>query len=372
MNAELVLDGVTYDQLPLDKAHPVLTGWHWGSEDQLGTLNYLTPSRVHAAAAECVRTGVRCSLNWDMTHPSTPGFGRQALRHEILNKSPRAVADDVIHFNTQHSTQWDGFRHFGIQSLARFYNNRTLDQAVDPASSDLGIGRWSEEGGGVAGRGVVLDVWGLAVARLQAGGEGASDADVLRRYHAPDFSDAYTPTNMPYDPFTSHPITFENLQDAVRLSGLLHIPKASILLVRSGYHARYAASTIDEIAGKAAEKPSPAYAGLAQCGKVARWLFDSKFAAVAGDAPAFERWPPRSPAKTYPQDDRLEIDPLPEGRFLHEIVLAGWGTPIGEMFYLEKLVHHARSLRTTQCFLAGAPLNHPAGVASPPNLVAMF
>lgn len=81
-------------------------------KDQLGTLNLLTPEVVANAAKE-IKTGHRISLDWKMTMPSVPMFGRQAFVHEIRHKAPRTVNDDVLHFNTQCSTQWDGLRHYG-------------------------------------------------------------------------------------------------------------------------------------------------------------------------------------------------------------------------------------------------------------------
>jgi hypothetical protein len=81
-------------------------------EDQLGTLNLLTPEVVANAAKE-IKTGQRVSLDWKLNMPSVPMFGRQAFGHEIRNKAPRSVNDDVLTFNTQCSSQWDGLRHYG-------------------------------------------------------------------------------------------------------------------------------------------------------------------------------------------------------------------------------------------------------------------
>lgn len=52
-----------FDELPADKAGPRGNAWGlWGANDQLGTLNHLTPECVHAAAQEEIRTGDRVSL----------------------------------------------------------------------------------------------------------------------------------------------------------------------------------------------------------------------------------------------------------------------------------------------------------------------
>ncbi len=42
-----------------------------------------------------------------------PCFGRQAFHQHVFHKVPRTVNDDILTFNTQGSSQWDGFRHFG-------------------------------------------------------------------------------------------------------------------------------------------------------------------------------------------------------------------------------------------------------------------
>ena len=41
-----------------------------------------------------------------MNLPSVPNFDRQAFEHRLISKHPRAVNDDVLHFNTQSGSQW--------------------------------------------------------------------------------------------------------------------------------------------------------------------------------------------------------------------------------------------------------------------------
>jgi hypothetical protein len=40
--------------------------WIWGKEDNVGTLNFLTPDVVVAAKDE-IKLGISCALNWEMT-----------------------------------------------------------------------------------------------------------------------------------------------------------------------------------------------------------------------------------------------------------------------------------------------------------------
>lgn len=106
-----------FDDLPLDKSGPPGNAWGlFGPEDQLGMLNLLTPETVAAAAASEIRTGIRVSLDWSLDQPSIPNFDRQKFQHEIIPHHSLVANDDVLHFNTQSSTQWDGFRHFGKSS----------------------------------------------------------------------------------------------------------------------------------------------------------------------------------------------------------------------------------------------------------------
>ena len=46
----------SFDALPLRNGDPKASAWGlWGDDDELGTLNLLTPAVVKAAAAEVVR-----------------------------------------------------------------------------------------------------------------------------------------------------------------------------------------------------------------------------------------------------------------------------------------------------------------------------
>jgi hypothetical protein len=105
---------ISFDDLPLEPTGPRGNAWgRFGKDDQLGTLNLLTPERVVEAAKE-IRTGVRISLDWPLSMPSHPSFNRDPFKQELVFRSPNCVFDDVLTFNSQGSTQWDGFRHYGI------------------------------------------------------------------------------------------------------------------------------------------------------------------------------------------------------------------------------------------------------------------
>lgn len=87
---------------------------------------------------------------------------------------------------------------------------------------------------------------------------------------------------------------------------------------------------------------------------MARWIWEH-FSAVAGDQPSFEAWP--APA---------------DGLTMHEVVLAGYGCPIGELFWLEKLAEVCKAQQRWSFFVSSEVCNVPGGVASPPNVLAIF
>src|SRR5262249_52072157 len=174
-----------FADLPIKPDYPPHSAWGvFGDDDQIGTLNLLTPERV-AAAARLVKTGQVFAMNWELEQLNPPLFNRAALRHTI-NRRRKNVFDDVYdNFNTQSSSQWDGLRHFGHRQYG-FYNGVTEEQIADQANARNGIHHWARRG--VAGRGVLIDFqrfaaahgiafnpgerYGITPEELQAAGDG--------------------------------------------------------------------------------------------------------------------------------------------------------------------------------------------------------
>lgn len=102
-----------FKALPLQKDGPAGNAWGlFGEGDELGMLNLLTAENTRKAAQE-ILDGTRISIDLPLDRFDIPAFGRQAFRQKLLHKAPRTVNDDILTFNTQASSQWDGFRHFG-------------------------------------------------------------------------------------------------------------------------------------------------------------------------------------------------------------------------------------------------------------------
>ncbi|KAF3346738.1 Cation efflux family protein [Verticillium dahliae VDG2] len=113
-----------------------------------------------------------------------------------------------------------------------------------------------------------------------------------------------------------------------------------------------AQGTEDELQALQAKLPHT-FGGLRQGEDTLRWIWEN-FSAVAGDQPSFECWP-------------TKLDYA-----MHEVLLAGWGCPIGELFDLEALAAHCRKVGRWSFFVASEVCNVPGGVASPPNILAIF
>ncbi|KAJ5664682.1 hypothetical protein N7462_011495, partial [Penicillium macrosclerotiorum] len=310
-----------FEKLPLQKDGPPGNAWGlFGDNDQCGMLNRLTPEVISAASQE-IRDGVRISTDLPLDFMSKPCFGRAAFEQTIRNKAPRSVNDDTLHFNTQISSQWDGFRHYGYQASKKYYNGHTLNDFL--TTNINGIHAWVENGG-VVGRGVLLDYSSWAEAK-----------------------------NIKIDHFSTHEISATTLQE-IAASQETELKEDDILFIRSGWVQAFTKLS-QEQATALADLQSPPAIGIESSDQTLRWLWDTGFAAIAGDMPSMEAWPCKNTQF-----------------WLHEWLLAGWGMPIGELFDLERLSEECQRRGRYSFFFSSMPLKVPGGVASPPNGVAIL
>lgn len=311
-----------FEALPVKPGNPLHSAWGlWGDDDEVGTLNLLTEERVLAAAG-LVRTGKVFPLNWELELPDPPFFRRETLRHQIKS-TRRMVNEDVYHdFNTQSSSQWDGLTHYGNTLHQSFYNGvKPADITGQPGTRN-GMQVWARRG--IAGRGVLLDYARWAEANGVA-----------------------------LQPGTRQEIPASHLEAVAQAQGVT-FQTGDILVVRSGWMKWYLEQDQATRTAYAGQIP-PQAIGLTQGDESLRFLWNNHFAAVAGDTLAFEVYPA-----------------LPGmAPFMHETILALWGMPIGEMFYLEALADACSRDGRYEFFLTSAPLNKLGGVASPPNALAI-
>lgn len=127
-----------FDDLPLRKDGIPGNAWGlFGDNDECGMLNLLTPETVHEATKE-IQAGLRIATDLPLDFISQPLFGRAPFQQTITNKAPRQVNDDMLHFNTQGSSQWDGFRHYAHQASGKYFNGHTLDEILETKVNGIG------------------------------------------------------------------------------------------------------------------------------------------------------------------------------------------------------------------------------------------
>jgi kynurenine formamidase len=93
-----------------------------------------------------------------------------------------------------------------------------------------------------------------------------------------------------YSPVEYHEISVKDLEAVAAAQGT-EIRPGDILLVRSGFVKWYnEASAEERVSGTSEGK---AWAGVAGTQETVAWMWNHQFAAVGGDANAFEAWPAR-------------------------------------------------------------------------------
>ncbi|KIX06851.1 uncharacterized protein Z518_04827 [Rhinocladiella mackenziei CBS 650.93] len=292
-----------FDDLPLRQGDPHHSAWGLWENPALGALNHLRDEVVLRIVQEEVRTGERVTLNLPLDAVKPALLGRIDFEQRIINKAPRIINDDVITFNTQTSSQFDSFRHFAYQTEGKFYNGVTQNDIHGPPGSAVnGIDGWAEKA--VAGRGILIDfpLW--------------SDEQGIR-----------------HDTMTSRASSVDHIK-AIMAARHIQPRQGDILFLRTGYVLAY--TKLDAAAKAGLKAASHSWPGLQQGEAMTRWLWEQQFADGSSS-------------------DHL-IAPVDEAWLLHPILLAGWGTPIGELFDLEALAETCKRRSRWSFFVTSVPL----------------
>ncbi|RDW65574.1 hypothetical protein BP5796_10266 [Coleophoma crateriformis] len=233
-----------FSSLPLQKSGPRGNAWGlFGSSDELGMLNRLTPENALAASKEIVY-GIRIATDWSLAQPKTPFFWKTGVPSGDQAqgaKDSRSGTDSGI---LDHKVYFNGCQQEDIHN-----------------STKNGTHVWVENGG-VVGRGVLLDY--------------ASWAE----------SQGLKPST-----HTFTPIPLSNLQKIVEAQGITFKP-ADIMFIRTGYIRNTEAMSFEDTNMYATQGGGPIPAiGIESCEEMLRWLWENEFAAIVGDQPSLEAAP---------------------------------------------------------------------------------
>ncbi len=294
----------------------------WGPDDEIGTLNYVSPDDIKAAAG-LVRKGrvFSLGLEFDRNGPQKGLWGnRYNPIHTMLATGTDAVAgnqdagglryaDDAVSMPLQCGTQWDGLGHiFYGEKMWNGYDARLVDS--DGAHKN-GIEKVKAK---MVGRGVLLDVARhLGVDSLEDG----------------------------------QAISVDDLEATQKAQGV-QVRRGDFVIVRTGHMERCLKQ--GEWGGYAGgEAPGLAF-------DTANWIYDKQIAAICTDTWGCEVRPNETDDCTQPW---------------HWVVIPMIGISMGEIFYVKDLAEDCAADGVYEFMFTAPPLPITRAVGSPLNPIAI-
>jgi kynurenine formamidase len=296
----------------------------WGPDDEIGTLNYITP-RAIADAARLVTTGTVFALGIPLQREG-PQSGTRARFNPIHTMfrdggdQPRDAvgvvemqgyggSDDWIVMPLQCVTQWDSLAH--VFDSGKMYNGYDASLVTSSGAAKNSIDKTKDK---IVGRGVLLDVPRYkGVPRLDAG----------------------------------YAITVADLEGTAARQKV-EIQSGDILLVRTGFMSTY----LDKGSWNHFDLDlSPGVSVF-----TAPWLHAREIAAIACDNYAVEVRPSELPPFRSP---------------FHICAIPNMGLTLGEIFYLEELAADCAADGRYAFLLVAPPLPVTRAVGTPINPYAM-
>jgi len=290
----------------------------WGPNDQLGTLNYITPEKV-VEAAKLVKQGKTFSLAipFDDKGPQTGSFGRFNPIHFMLQDGADVAVgaqdhlpnirytDDAVTMPLQCATQWDSLAHIMYDN--KMYNGYAASEVTSSGAKKNGIENAKSK---IITRGVLLDMPRLRGKSWLEPGEAIYPADL----------------------------------DGAAALGQVSIGKGDLVLIRTG-----------QIAQVRAEKSWGQYSGGSAPGlslSCAPWLCEKQIAGYAVDTWGTEVIPNETPDVFQP---------------LHIVLIVHAGMLVGEIFDLEELADDCAKDGVYEFMFVAPPLPITGAVGSPVN-----
>ncbi len=300
----------------------------WGPNDEIGTLNYITPRKI-VEAGRLVRYGnaISLALPFDVNGPQTGRFGRVNPIHQMVATGTDHVAgnqrvlefetgpygfgyaDDMITMYLQTGTQWDGLSH--IFRHGKMWNGYDARLVNSSGAARNGIEKMKDK---VVTRGVLLDI-----ARLK----GVEYLEVGEAIYAEDL-------------------------DAAAARAGVTVGEGDIVLIRTGEMARRLRE------GNWGPYPAGDAPGLSFT--TAPWLAEQRIAGIASDTWGVE---------VRPNELRGAFQPL------HLVIVVNMGLLVGEIFYLEDLARDCAQDGVYEFMFVAPPLPITGAVGSPINPLAI-
>jgi kynurenine formamidase len=292
----------------------------WGDADELGTLNYITPAKVHEAAAS-VRTGRRVSMAIPINKVAGPDNPMPASLFVVQGHDVPVDASTVrfgldylgmaCHGDTH--THVDALCHISYDGLT--YNGRPAQDVLRTnGATEQDVAAYSA---GVVGRGVLLDIPRLRGVKWLEPGEAVTRAE---------------------------------LEECAASKGVA-IGEGDILVLRTGHHRRRL-----EL-GAWDNNPPPVGEGKAGLHvDTIPWMHEKRIAAFLPDGDG-EAVPSSVEGITYP---------------IHPLQVVAMGMLVSDSLQFEELVVACEEEQRHDFMVVGLPLRLPGGTGSPWNPIAIF
>ena len=298
-----------------------LSNWgRWGADDQLGTLNFITPAQ-RVRAAGLVRDGVSVSCSRPISNDITADTSFQPLRFMVDSGEGRHTATPERQLERRGASEFIGmvFHGYTITHVdtpahyfwkGKLYNNRSCNLVTSREGAQVESVDLLKDG--VVSRGVLLDIAALRGRWLEAG-EGVMPEDL----------------------------------DAAEKAAGVRVETGDILLVRTGYYGR----RLKEGARHPLKEGSPALHVASM-----PWLRERGVAMLGTDT-------------------HNDISPLSYpgmGNAVHVVGLVAMGLWLIDNANLEEVAAACAARKRWEFMLAIAPLVLKNTTGSPVNPIAIF
>ena len=290
----------------------------WGDDDQLGTLNYITPQKI-VDASGLVKQGkvVSLAIPFDDNGPQTGSFGRFNPIHFMLQDGGDVsigaqdhlpniqYTDDAVTMPLQCATQWDALAH--ILYRGKMYNGYEAHHVNSTGAKKNGMENAKDK---IVSRGILLDIPRYKGKQWLEPGEAIYPEDL----------------------------------DGAAAMGKVSVGTGDIVLVRTGQIGQVRAD------GSWGEYSGGSAPGLGvDC---AQWICEHEVAGYATDTWGTEVIPNETPDIFQP---------------LHMILIVHAGVLVGEIFDLEGLAQDCANDGVYEFLFVAPPLPITGAVGSPIN-----
>lgn len=302
-----------------DELFESLKNWgRWGKDDEIGTVNYITPDKVRAAAS-LVKSGRSVSMSIPINTVAGPDNPVPATHYmattfdvDLDVGEPLRIATDFlgIQFHGDCHTHIDALCHIAYKG--RLYNGKPLETVDSRGAHSLDITAYAH---GVAGRGVLIDMPRLKGVKWLEPGEAVTREDI----------------------------------EAAEASQGIRLSEGDIMVFRTGHHRRRLELGAWDVG----------YTGQGRAGLdpyALRLLHERKVAVFLPDGDG----------ETVPGPMKEILYPI------HPLQVTAMGMYVADSFQFEELIKVCEEEKRWEFLVVLAPLRLPKGTGSPINPIAIF